>query len=179
MSRDREPRAAAPRGVKRTANRPTAGSQRPLRVGEALRHALSKVLRENTIHDAELAKRNVTVSEVRMSPDLRHANVFIVPFAGGDADPVLADLKRTTPLLRREMAAALQLRYVPDMHFMLDTSFDYAEGINRALSSPLVARDLTAEEQAAADAEAAAEDEDFDDEDDDFDDDDEDEEEDK
>lgn len=148
MNRGREPRAAV-RGAPRAAS----GSQRPLRVGEALRHALAKALRENSIHDVALAKHNITVAEVRMSPDLRHANIFIVPFGGADAAPVLADLKRTAPRLRHVVAAELQLRFAPELHFLLDTSFDYAAGITRVLSSPEVAQDLAADEADAAEDE--------------------------
>jgi len=146
MNRGREPRAAV-RGAPRAAS----GSQRPLRVGEALRHALVKALRENSIHDVALAKHNITVSEVRMSPDLRHANIFIVPFGGADATPVLADLKRAAPRLRHEIAHGLQLRFAPELHFLLDTSFDYAQGISNALNSPAVAQDLTAPDEEAED----------------------------
>jgi len=117
-------------------------SQRQLRVGEALRHALAETLARGDLRDPELAERSITVSEVRISPDLRHATAFVMPLGGDDAAPVLAALKRAAPYLRTVLAKAVRLRYAPDVTFTLDRSFDEAERIERALKAPHVARDL-------------------------------------
>lgn len=117
-------------------------STRPLKVGETLRHALDNILRRNEIHDAELARYNVTVTEVRMAPDLAHATVFVTPLGGLHAKEMLKELKRCAPLLRTEVAHVIKLRHAPELHFQLDNSYDYATSIEQALHSPEVSRDL-------------------------------------
>lgn len=116
---------------------------RPLKVGETLRHALAQILQRGEVHDRALARHNVTISEVRMSPDLRHATVFCAPLGGIAAEEMLADLKRCQPLLRTEVAHAIKLRFAPELHFHLDTSFDYAQSITKLMvADPVVAGDL-------------------------------------
>lgn len=121
---------------------PTGPSQRQLRVGEALRHALAEILTRGDLRDPALAERSITVSEVRASPDLRHATAFVLPLGGEDAAPVLAALRRAAPYLRTVLAKTVRLRYAPEIAFTLDQSFDEAERIARALKAPQVARDL-------------------------------------
>jgi ribosome-binding factor A len=112
-------------------------------VGETIRHALSTILMRNEIHDAALAAHNITVTEVRMSVDLRHATIFVTPLGGGDVKPVLAELKRCKPMLRTALAQVIKMRYAPELHFQPDESFDYADSIERALKQdPIVARDI-------------------------------------
>ena len=123
------------------AKRPTNG-QRPLRVGEAVRHALSQVLMRHEINDAVLSSMMITVSEVRMSPDLRHATAFVTPLGGGDCTPVLRELKRCAPRLRSAVAQHLKMRFAAELHFQPDTSFDYAQTITQALQSGTVAADI-------------------------------------
>jgi ribosome-binding factor A len=123
------------------AARPTG--TRPLKVGETLRHTLSQILQRGEVHDPALARHNVTISEVRMSPDLRHATVFCAPLGGQGAEEMLKDLRRCQPLLRTEVAHAVKLRYAPELHFHLDTSYDYAESISNLLNGdPIIASDL-------------------------------------
>lgn len=117
-------------------------SQRQLRVGEEIRHTLAEILRRGDFHDPELAELNVTVTEVRISPDLRNATVFVTPLGGGGMGEALTALKRGAPYLRGQIARALTLRYAPMLSFEGDTSFDYAHHIDNILHSPEVARDL-------------------------------------
>lgn len=133
------------RSVARTASARHAPSNRPLKVGETVRHALDSILRRGEVHDAGLARHNITVTEVRMAPDLAHAIVFVTPLGGQMAKEMLADLKRCQPMLRTEVAHIVKLRHAPELHFQLDTSFDYAGSIESMLhSNPVVARDLKA-----------------------------------
>lgn len=117
-------------------------SQRQLRVGEELRHALAELLQRGDFHDPELADLNVTVTEVRISPDLRNATAFVTPLGGGHMDETLAALRRAGPFLRGQIARAINLRYAPTLSFEADTSFDYASHIDTILHSPAVARDV-------------------------------------
>ncbi len=119
-------------------------NQRQLRVGEELRHALAWTLEEGNIRDPALASHAVTITAVSVSPDLRNATVFVVPLGGGEqaeAD-VLAGLRRVRPYLRQRVADRVRLRFVPDLNFTADTSFDVADRIEALLHSPEVARDL-------------------------------------
>jgi ribosome-binding factor A len=121
-------------------------SQRQLRVGEEIRHALTDVLREAHFRDPDLAHAdNITVTEVRVSPDLKNATVFVMTLGGTDLAKTLAALKRAGSYLRSELAHRIQLRYAPTLKFETDTTFDYAERIDRALHRPEVARDLEEE----------------------------------
>jgi ribosome-binding factor A len=108
-------------------------STRQHRVGEEIRHALARILAEGKLRDPGLAGRSVTVSEVRMSPDLRTAVVFVAPFADPDAEGLIAALGRARPYLRQRLAAAVKLRYAPDLRFEADRTFDRAERIDALL----------------------------------------------
>jgi len=117
-------------------------SQRQLRVGEELRHAVASILERGDIRDPDVAGRPVTVTEVSVIPDLRNATVFVVPLGGGDTSVLLAGLKRVRPFLRHEVARMVQLRAVPDFSFVADTTFDTASRIDALLHSPEVRRDV-------------------------------------
>lgn len=119
-----------------------APSQRQLRIGEEIRHALADVFRRGDFRDPELQNLQVTVTEVRISPDLRNATAFVTPLGGEHVDEAVAALKRAAPFLRGQVARALNLRYAPMLGFEADTSFDYASKIATILHSPEVARDL-------------------------------------
>ena len=135
-------------------------SQRRLRVGEELRHALSKVLRQGECRDPVLENTSITVTEVRMSPDLRNATAFVMPLAGANAADTMAGLKRSAAFLKRLVAREVPLRNTPNLFFALDDLFDQADRISELLARPEVARDL---EPQAARPEAARP-EDYDDE---------------
>ncbi len=120
-----------------------APSQRQLRVGEALRQALAEVFMRNEIHDPELERHSITVSEVRISPDLKNATVYVTPLAGGEnAQAIIAHLNTAAAELRRTAARRMALKYSPKLYFKLDRSFDTAGRINELLSHPDVARDV-------------------------------------
>lgn len=109
--------------------RERGNSQRQLRVGEELRHALSKILRRGECRDPSLEDASIAITEVKISSDLRSATVFFMSLAGANAAEILAGLKRGTPFLKRLVARELPLRYAPDLIFELDVSFDRAERI--------------------------------------------------
>ena len=117
-------------------------SQRQLRVGELIRHAMAEMLVRGDVHDPVLEGHLVTVPEVRMSPDLRLATIFIMPLGGRDEDDVLAALERNKRYLRGEIAHRVNLKFAPDIRFRIDDRFDEAERIEKLLRSPDVARDL-------------------------------------
>ena len=117
-------------------------SQRQLRVGEALRHALAEILARGELRDPELAGLQVTVTEVRVSPDLRAATAFVVPFGGGDAAALAKALNRATGFFRMRLSDAVELRVAPTVHFAPDLSFDKADRIEKLLHDPAVVRDL-------------------------------------
>ena len=117
-------------------------SVRTLRVGEQVRHILSEILQRGDVHDEVLAKHLVSVTEVRMSPDLRHATVFVKPLLGKDEDAVLKALRTNTAFLQREVAGRLALKYAATLKFLADESFDEGSHIDARLRSPQVARDL-------------------------------------
>jgi ribosome-binding factor A len=116
--------------------------QRQLRVGEEIRHALSKILRTGECRDPALVEANITVTEVRMSPDLRNGTVFVMPLAGANAVATLAGLKRSAGFLKGLVAQEVPLRNTPNLVFALDESFDRADRISALLARPDVARDL-------------------------------------
>jgi ribosome-binding factor A len=126
-------------------NEPQEKSVRLLRVGEQVRHVLSEILQRGDVHDATLAKHLVTVTEVRMSPDLRHATVFVKPLLGRDEVAVLKALRTNTAYLQREVAARVQNKYAAKLKFLADESFDEGTHIDTLLRKPAVARDLTDE----------------------------------
>jgi ribosome-binding factor A len=107
-----------------------------------LRHALSEILREREIRDPDLAGVSVTVTQVKPSPDMRHATVFVEPLGGRKADTVVAALNRHRGFLRGEMGRTIALKFTPELRFVEDTSFAEAERINQILHSERVARDL-------------------------------------
>src|SRR3984893_9157222 len=117
-------------------------SQRRLRVGEELRHALSKILREGECRDPMLENTSITVTEVRMSPDLRNATAFVMPLAGANATEVVTGLERSATFLKGLVAREVQLRDAPNLVFALDDTFDRANRISALLTRPEVARDL-------------------------------------
>lgn len=119
-------------------------SQRQLRVGEEIRHALSEILQRGDFRDPALQDVNVTVTEVRISPDLKNATAFVVPLGGGDP-AVIAALNHAGPFFRSQIARSVRLQFAPRISFQADTSFDYADRIDRLLHQPEVARDLDAE----------------------------------
>ena len=118
-------------------------SVRQLRVGEELRHILAEILARGDLRDPDLAGRSITVSEVRVSPDMRNATAFVLPLGGGDEDEVVAALERAATFLRNEVGRKLHLKYLPNLSFLRDTSFDTARDIDKLLADPAVARDLT------------------------------------
>lgn len=117
-------------------------SQRQLRVAEEIRHILAGVLMRGDVHDPLLDGVSVTVTEVRISPDLKAATVFALPLAGSHVENVLKGLNRSAPFLRSQVAHALQLRHAPTLNFVEDKSFDEAGHIDELLRSEKVARDL-------------------------------------
>ncbi len=122
-----------------------APTQRQLRVGEEIRHALVRILASGRLHDPDLAGVSITVTEVRVSPDLRAATVFLTPFGGGDATKILSALRRAAGFLQRELANEIDLRVLPRLAFAQDVSFERADAIERILADPKVARDLAGE----------------------------------
>jgi ribosome-binding factor A len=121
---------------------PGTRSVRLLRVGEQVRHILSDVLMRGDVHDPVLAAHSVSVTEVRMSPDLRHATVFVKPLLGADEREVLDALKRNVKFLRGEVARRVNLKFSAQLKFLPDGSFDEASRIDALLRRPEVARDL-------------------------------------
>jgi ribosome-binding factor A len=122
-----------------------APSQRALRVGELIRHALAEVLQRGDVHDPAFDGVIVTVPEVRLSPDLRTATVFVVPLGGKGGDDVLAAFERNNRYLRGVIARKVNLRYAPTLKFRLDRSFDEGDRIDALLRRPEVKRDLGGE----------------------------------
>jgi ribosome-binding factor A len=123
-------------------NEPVGPSQRQLRVGEEIRHILADLLLRTEFHDPALAREHITVSEVRMSPDLKHALVFATVLGHKDIAPLLPALKRVAPFLRAQMAPKIGLRVTPELKFVADAALDEATKINQILHRPDVERDL-------------------------------------
>jgi ribosome-binding factor A len=121
-------------------------SQRALRAGELVRHALAEVLARGEVHDPVIAGHMITVPEVRMSPDLRQATAYVMPLGGRDAKEVLAALDRNRKFLRGEIARRVNLKFAPEIRFRLDERFDEAERIEKLLRTPEVRRDLERED---------------------------------
>lgn len=121
---------------------PETRSVRLLKVGEQVRHVLSELLMRQEVHDETLTAHSVSVTEVRMSPDLRHASVYVKPLLGMDEAEVLKALRTNTAYFQREVASRLKLKYAAKLKFLSDESFDEAARIERLLSDPKVARDL-------------------------------------
>lgn len=126
----------------RRSEKTTGPTQRQLRVGELIRHALAGMLARGEIYDDVLASHLVTIPEVRMSPDLRLASIYVMPLGGKDVKPVLAALERNKKYIRGEIAHEVNLKFAPDIRFMADESFDEADRIERLLASDKVRKDL-------------------------------------
>ena len=118
------------------------GSQRQLRVGETVRHAIADILSHGSVHDPDLEGHIVTVPEVRMSPDPKLATIYVMPLGGRDVDVVIAALERNKKFLRGEVARRVNLKFAPDVRFRVDERFDEAERIEKLLRTPAVQRDL-------------------------------------
>ena len=130
-----------------TQRRDNAGaSQRQLRVGELVRHALAEMLTRGEVHDPVLEGHLVTIPEVRMTADLRLATIYVMPLGGRDRDEVLAAFERNKRYLRGEIAHRVNLKFAPDIRFLIDERFDEAERIEKLLRTPAVRRDLEAGE---------------------------------
>jgi len=112
-----------------------APSQRQLRVGEALRHALSEILAREDFYDSDLENVSITISEISVSPDLSNARVYTMPLGGVNIDLVLPALNRVAPFLQKLVAAKVHLRRVPRLKFLLDDSFETAQRINNVFNS--------------------------------------------
>jgi len=124
------------------------GSQRQLRVGELVRHALAEMLTRGEVHDPVLEGHIITVPEVRMTADLRLATIYVMPLGGRDADEVVAAFERHKKFLRAELAHRINLKFAPDIRFRVDERFAEAERIDKLLHSPEVKRDLDQEDKA-------------------------------
>src|SRR5512142_1616370 len=118
------------------------GSQRQLRVGALVRHAMAEMLTRGDVHDPVIEGHLITVPEVRMSPDLRLATIYVMPMGGRDANEVVAAFDKHKKYLRAEIAHRVNLKFAPDIRFRVDERFDEAERIERLLRSPQVKRDL-------------------------------------
>jgi ribosome-binding factor A len=116
-----------------------------LRVAEEIRHVLAGIFLRRELRDAELAEQDITVSEVRISPDLKHATTFVSLLGRSDIDTLLPALRRVAPWLRAQVGHALGLRYAPEISFEPDHALDYASKIDRLMQRPDVARDLEGE----------------------------------
>jgi ribosome-binding factor A len=117
-------------------------SQRQLRAGELIRHALAEILREEEFHDPALHGVSVTVTEVRVSPDLKHALCFVEPLGGVHASEVVEGLNRVARFLRGQLGRMIDLKFTPDLRFVHDESFDAAARMDRLFDNPVVQRDL-------------------------------------
>ena len=128
------------------ARAPAGPSQRQLRAGELVRHALAEILREAEIQDPAIHGVSITVTEVRMSPDLRNAVCFVEPLGGDKAKEVVDGLNRAVKFLRGRLARMVELKFIPDLKFRHDESYDAAAYMNRLFNQPEVRRDLGPED---------------------------------
>ncbi len=117
-------------------------SQRQLRVGELIRRTLSDVLLRGDLHDPDLSGVSITVGEVRVTPDLRIASAFVLPLGGRDEEVVLAAIRRSIPELRHQLAKNVSMKFVPELRFEIDRTFDRMDETKRLLSEDAVRRDL-------------------------------------
>lgn len=122
---------------------PAGPSQRQLRAGELVRHALVEIFREEEINDPTLAGVSVTVTEVRVGPDLRHAMVFVEPLGGENADEVVKALNKHARFIRGHLGRMIELRFTPELHFRHDESFNEAARMAKLFDDPRVRQDLT------------------------------------
>ncbi len=121
----------------------SGGSQRQLRVGELIRHEIADMLIRGEVHDPVIETHMITVPEVRMSPDLRLATIYVMPLGGRDAKDVLDALERNKRYMRGEIARRVNLKFAPEIRFRIDDRFDEAERIEKLLRTPVVQRDLS------------------------------------
>ena len=131
----------------RPAATPETRSVRLLKVGEQVRHVISELLTRQMVHDEVLSAHSVSVTEVRMSPDLRHAAVFVKPLLGADEELVLKALRTNTAFFQREVASRVKMKYAAKLKFLSDESFDEGTHIDQLLRAPKVAQDLGADEE--------------------------------
>jgi ribosome-binding factor A len=124
--------------------RPAGPSQRQLRAGELIRHALVEILHEEDLADPALADVSVTLSQVKVSPDLKHAICFVEPLGGVNSPEVVAGLNRASRFLRGKLGHVIDMRFTPTLKFVHDDSFDAAAHMNALLSDPRVRRDIEA-----------------------------------
>jgi ribosome-binding factor A len=117
-------------------------SQRQLKVGEMIRHALADIFFRGDIVDEVLSRHSITVPEVRMSPDLKLATVYVLPLGGGEADEAVAHLEKHKRYLRGLLAKRVSMKFMPELRFRVDTSFEKSARVDELLASPKVARDL-------------------------------------
>jgi ribosome-binding factor A len=129
---------------------PVGPTQRQLRAGELVRHALVEILREADITDPVLEGVSVTVTEVRLSPDLRHAMVFVEPLGGVHAQEVVDAMNRHSKFLRGRLGKAIDMKFTPDLKFLHDDTFNEAARMSRLFDDPRVRRDLNPDEPSAA-----------------------------
>jgi len=120
----------------------SSGAQRQLRVGEIMRHAIADILSQGGVHDPVLETNLITVPEVKMSPDLKLATVYVMPLGGKNTELVLKALAANKGFLRTEAARRVNLKFAPDLRFRIDERFDEAERIEKLLRTPAVQRDL-------------------------------------
>lgn len=138
-------------------------SQRQLRVGEEIRHVLAQVLERGDLRDPDMQGNPITITEVRTTPDLKHATIYVMPLGGitgGDSGvdqyaKALEALNRAKPFLRHQVAKSLHLKYVPALHFRLDETFDEASHINELLRNPHVSQDLSQDINIVADSDGS------------------------
>jgi ribosome-binding factor A len=126
----------------RSRNSGSQPSQRALRAGEVIRHAVAEILARGDVHDPVIETHLITVPEVRMTADLRLATIYVMPLGGHDVNDVLAALDRNKRYLRGEIAHRVNLKFAPDIRFRIDERFDEAERIEKLLRTPAVQRDL-------------------------------------
>jgi ribosome-binding factor A len=125
---------------------PPGGSQRQLRVGELVRHALADMLTRGDVHEPVIERHMITIPEVRVTADLRLATIYVMPPGGRDAEEVVAAFERHKKFLRAEIAHRINLKFAPDIRFRVDDRFTEAERIDKLLHSPEVQRDLKHDE---------------------------------
>lgn len=118
-------------------------SQRQLRVSELIRHAVAQMLSRGDLHDPVLSRQVITIPEVRLSPDLKIATVYVMPLGGGETKEILAALEKQKYLIRTHVAHEVNMKYAPDLRFRRDESFDEAQRIDMLLDTDKVRRDLT------------------------------------
>ncbi len=123
-------------------DKPKGPSQRQLKVGELIRHAIADIFNRGEIRDEVLERHSLTVPEVRMTPDLKLATVYVLTLGGGETEEAVEHLEKHKRFLRGELARRVSLKFMPELRFKVDTSFESSRRIDELLASPEVARDL-------------------------------------